>query len=68
MSINPLQLFFDRMQETIRARLKGFSDEEQLDDITRFLSERSITTITAQELYDKLVRTPEAFAKDYAAV
>ena len=54
MSISPLELFFSRMRENIEQRLKGYTPAEKLAEITRFLDERSITTITAQELYDKL--------------
>lgn len=66
--INPLELFFLRLDEKIRHKLRLYTDREKLADMERFLSDRNITTITAQELFDNLHGVPEAIASKYAKV
>lgn len=68
MSINPLELYYHRLKEGLLARFKDYNKINKLAEITRFLDERSITTVTAQELYDKLMATPDAISKHYEEI
>lgn len=67
-SMHPLEAFFRSKLRDIQRRLSGFTKAERLEEIARLLSERGITTITAQELYDKLMRTPLALVEDYTKI
>lgn len=68
MSINPLELFFKRKIRDIQRRLEGYTDTELVEQIKRLLESRGITTITEQEIFDRLKTIPDAVSKQIGVI
>lgn len=68
MSVNPIELFFKRQVRSIQRHLEKYTTQDKLDEIKRLLADRGITSITESEIYERLMGTPEAVAKQYTAI